>query len=212
MTAAPEMEYSVKRRTREPERSPADIDPAALAVDAEDRLRQLREQRQRLALDALVDPMVAAELADVEAEIATAERAIERAMLAGQEKDRRQHEAAENAAREAREAAAARVVELTAALESAGRRVDAAFSEAATAVLEWLALGEERDRNSVAAGRRPGANAHALRAIQLDGAFRFATRGLPVAVLALEGFVQPRSLRPLVEKGEGEGHGNDDER
>lgn len=184
------------------------VDLEALEEDAKRTLGELTEARARLALDALTDATVAAELEDVESEIRSCEQALERAQLAHTEKARRASEAAEKAAREAREAAAARVAELTAELQTAGAEVDAAFAVVCRTVEKWLALGEARDRESVAAGSRPGANAHALRAIALDGAFRFGIRALPMGVLGLEGFVQPRSVRPLVEINQ-KGCGND---
>jgi hypothetical protein len=175
------------------------VDLEALGRDAEARLAELRPQVQRLSLDALTDPRIASELDDIRSEIASAERAVEQVRLAHTEKGRRASEAAAEAAREARVVAAARVAELSAELQTAGAEVDAAFAVVCRTVEKWLALGEARDRESVAAGRRPGANAHALRAIQLDGAFRFGTRRLPMGVLGLEGFVQPRSVRALVQ-------------
>jgi hypothetical protein len=62
-----------------------------------------------------------------------------------------------------------------------------------------LKLGEERDRESAAAGRRPGSNAHVLRSLALDGAFRYAQRVLPLGVLVLEGYSVPRNVVPLVD-------------
>jgi hypothetical protein len=175
------------------------VDLEALARDAEERLAELRPQVQRLALDALTDPRIASELDDVRSEIASAERAVEQVQLAHAEQGRRALEAAEKAAREAREAAAAREAELSVELDAAGREVEATFAAASRCVSAWLELGEARDRESVAAGRRPGANAHALRALALDGAFRHAMRRLPRAVLTLEGAIQPRHVVPLVD-------------
>src|ERR1019366_1133032 len=165
------------------------VDLKALEEDAKRTLGELTEARARLALDALTDATVAAELEAVESEMRSCQDALERVGLAHGEQGRREAAAAAEAARAAREAAAARVAELTAELQTAGAEVDAAFATVAVAVGKWLGLAEARDEESRAAGSRPGANAHALRAIQLDGAFRFGTRALPMGVLGLEGFV-----------------------
>lgn len=86
----------------------SEVDPLnPIAADAGRRLGELRAQRARLSLDAVSNPEgpEAQELASIEDEIASAERALERVERARAERDRRAVEAAEEAERKAREQA-----------------------------------------------------------------------------------------------------------
>src|ERR1035437_6597985 len=161
------------------------VDLEALEEDAKRTLGELTEARARLSLDALTDATVAAELENVESEIRSCEQALERAQLAHTEQGRRALEAAEKAAREARERGAA--------------AVDVALIKLAQRVSAWLVTCDEQDRQLQAAGRRPAQRAARDRSLALDAAFIDAMRAVPRGILQLDvGGWAPRG-RPLVE-------------
>jgi hypothetical protein len=174
-----------------------DVDLETLEKDAKRTLGELTEARARLALDALTDATVAAELEDVESEIRSCEQVVERSRLAHGEKGRRAAAAAAEAAREARERAMTQARALQSDRERGAAAVDEALSELARQVAAWLGICDAQNRALEASGRRPVA-AHARgRALALDAAFAFAMRVVPRGILQLEGPVSPRHVVPL---------------
>jgi hypothetical protein len=112
-----------------------DINIETVANEARERLIELREQRRRLSLDALGgDAQQQQALADVESQIAAAERQLEQAGLAGEEQTRREREAAEQAAQTAREQAARRAAKLQGQLPKSEQSIDAAMATLAGAL------------------------------------------------------------------------------
>ena len=177
-----------------------DLDLDSIEADATGRLGDLREQRARLALDALGDGEVARELEAVEAEIRSTEQALERVQLAGTEHGRRA--AAARAAEEvaAREAALDRARLLQREREAGAVAVDAALEALAAAVKAWLSTCDEQDAALAEAGRPPSSNSASARAALLEGAFvASVTRSLPRGVLPLEGIVSPPQQKRLTE-------------
>jgi hypothetical protein len=184
-------------------------DAEPVAVDFE----ELARRRQALALDAAegVDG-AAAELAVVEAAIADAGRAREWAELASAERALRERQAAEEAARVARDAAMLEARHWQARRERLCVAIDAAAAEWAALVAEWLAVGEEQSGALRAAqsgswrmwhvsdGRLDRALAHALMAadvpagalalMPLNGAPRPLADLDPVPVAPLENEIE----------------------
>jgi hypothetical protein len=178
----------------------AATDIAAIEADATARLGELREARQRLSLGAFSDAGVAAELADVEDEIANAERTLEQAKLARVEQGRRDARARAEAERKRREEALDRARELQRELEAAYAEWDAAVQELGARTRHVLGLWDSQDGALERAGRRPATNRFQSRAIALNRAFRANVGGLPRAVLELDG-LQLSAPEPLVKGG-----------
>lgn len=127
----------------------------------DDQIAELRARRQSLALDALDDETAAAELGDVEREIAEHEQTLERAAHAQVERERRDAEQKARDDRERREAAHAHAVELQAertksakAVDQAGRRLfDAVAKYARAARAQSDAFTEAGMRHAAASAR-----------------------------------------------------------
>jgi hypothetical protein len=173
------------------------VDLEALEEDAKRTLGELTEARARLALDALTDATVAAELEAVESEMRSCQDALERAQLAHGEQGRRAAAAAAEAAREARERAMERAQALQADRERAAVAVDEALGELARSVGAWLSTCDAQDVALEQSGRRPVAVHARGRALALEAAFAFAMRPMPRGILQLEGPVSPRHVVPL---------------
>jgi hypothetical protein len=124
----------------------------AIEVDAEQRLSELREQHQRAAPEALTDPKVAAEVADIESQIAAAQAVIHRVKIARTEQDHRAREAASQAAAEARAKAAREARKLDGKLAEVARRFDEAADALASSMAEHRKLAERRAKLLHAAG------------------------------------------------------------
>lgn len=131
-------------------------DLETLAADAERHLEELRAARQRLSLDALSDPVgaEAQELRGVEDEIASAERVLEQARLAGGERLRRDAEARDQAEGKLREQAERRVQRLRADVPKLEEKVDAAMRSLGEAMAEYCVLLERISGELRASGER----------------------------------------------------------
>ncbi len=151
---------------------PVDLD--ALQTDAETRLAELLDQRQRLALDALTDAGVAAELRDVESEIAAAREALERVELARVENARREEEAQTAEQAEYRRECLDRARELQAERERAARSVDSGFTKAAHALRDWDRIATQQWQLLRSAGEEHPAIAARPRSWVVEEALRHA--------------------------------------
>lgn len=182
---------------------PVDLD--ALQKDAERRIEQLREQRMRLAPEALTDSEVAAELKAIEGEIANCEAALERMKLAWAEKDRRSRQEQADAEAERRTAAMRKARELEAERRRASRAVDSALRRFATALRSFgktttaqeraLRAGGWSMEQSQAARPRPWTIEAAVMRAPWDAS-------CPSNILRLESFnngLGPSHVKPLAE-------------
>jgi hypothetical protein len=172
----------------------AAVDLDRLEEDATVRLGQLTEQRGRLALDALVDSAVHAELENVESEIRACQDALERMQLARAEQGGREVEAAAAADRHRREEALDRAAELQVARDAAARQVDVALSALSSQVAVWLKVVASQDRALLEAGRPQSQGVRRGREIALEAAYCQAMGAL--GVLRLEG-APPRKWQSL---------------
>jgi len=178
----------------------AEPDLDALERDATARLGELHEQRSRLALDALIDSTVQAELESIESEIHACDAALERVQLARNERGRRDAAAAAQADRERREAALNRARARQSKVDALAAEWDSLMERLAGITLELLRECDARDRDLGEAGRRPSASAPSMRATALAAAWVHHTRKVPRGVLQLEGAApNPRDWRPLAE-------------
>jgi hypothetical protein len=121
-------------------------------MTAAERLEALREQRQSLAPEAATDPTAAAQLEDVEREIAECERSIERASLARTELARRGEAAAAAAAAERQARARERVQELDQAAAKIAAQIDRDLARFAKGLSEYHLVEEQRRAALRAAG------------------------------------------------------------
>jgi len=137
----------------EPEVAPDEL--TLLATDAERRLVELREQQQRLSLDALTDEDARQELANVESEISAADAELARIPLAREERQRRDAEAQAQAEAEALSKARERERKLRRQLQEAGRRCDEAMAAAAEAIATYSDVFLTHHESAVASGERP---------------------------------------------------------
>jgi hypothetical protein len=134
-----EIEDEIEREAEGGVDVPAEPEPGSLGAiqaDARERLETLREQRARLAPEALVDAAAKAEMANLEDEIRAAETALDLVEVARGETGRREYEASEAAARAVREQGEAEARELQPQIHLAAVELDAAahaFAERAAA-------------------------------------------------------------------------------
>ena len=123
---------------------------ARIEQDAEARLVELDEQEKRMAPEALVDPRVAQELADVRSEKESAQRAIGQARVDRRD-ERRQLEQAEA---KRLQAAIERVAKVRSERDAAASKADAALAQAIKACVTFAGKQEEVDLAEVDAGER----------------------------------------------------------
>ncbi len=180
---------------------PLDLD--ALEADAERRLGELQEQRQRLAPEALTDADVAAELAGVDSEVRECEQALERVRLARVEQGRRAADAHAEEERARRAAAQAEADKLDHEFETdIAPKLDDALSELFKLTAALDANRIERARWSAEAGRAVSASWWQGVRIRLEAAWHFHAKGsgAPAGLLALEGAaLSPRHWRRFAE-------------
>ncbi|MFZ2049898.1 MAG: hypothetical protein WAU69_03060 [Solirubrobacteraceae bacterium] len=132
-----------------------EIDPiAAIESDAQTRVGELRDQRQRLAPEALVDDRARQELLDVESQLREAERAAELAPLARAETARRARAAIETDERERQQAALAWAKKLAPQRAKAAAALDAAATVYAECVSAYRDV--VREHASAVAGSGVG--------------------------------------------------------
>jgi len=154
--------------------TPTTPDLVTLAADAERRLKELRPARQRLSLDALADPAgaEALELASIEDEIAAAERLLDQARLAEDERAHREQEAQRLSEEAARADGQRKAERLAISVVKAEGKVDAGFATAAGAVAALADVRAEWQAAMVQAGERPQPD-HLLGS-RLESALAFA--------------------------------------
>lgn len=153
-----------------PKQETPDLD--ALLADVEKRDRELLEQQQRLAPEALVDPGVAAELRDIESQRAATAAERRRIEDARAEGARRVQEAELEAQAKQQAAADRRVARLEPEVLKAEHKIDAtaaAFAEAVAARSEMLGQLEQALRD---AGR--GGSVRYSSSTPLEGALKHA--------------------------------------
>jgi hypothetical protein len=131
------------------------IDLDALRASAEARLEQLREQAQRLSPESFTDDKIAAELADVESEMAAAQTAVDRIDRAHTEEERRAVQGEADAEKARRKQAMVEAGEWDAKKHEAA----VAFDQHAKALAEDLSAYAESEMEIVRcmsrAGRKP---------------------------------------------------------
>ena len=130
------------------------VDLDRVERDTQEQVERLRERRQMLALDGLTDPAAAAELSKVKADLDAAENALGHIELARTETARREQEALDQAAQQARDEAFARARELQTEREKAAARFDAAASKLASSLADLHKICGEQANLLLAAGRR----------------------------------------------------------
>lgn len=136
----------------------ATVDHDEVRRGISDRIGQLQQRRQTLALDTLdanASDDVHKELADVEVQIAEAGAKLERLSLAGVEQGHRDREAAEAAAARAREDALDRARTVAAERAKAAKAINKAATALGRAIAEHLDATGRLNEALVAAGRRP---------------------------------------------------------
>lgn len=182
------------------------VDLAALAADATRRLGELEEQRLHLAPEALTDKKAAAELADVESEIAACRRTLERVGLAREEQQRRVLAAEASAREEARQAHLAEARRLQAERETAAVAVDKAAAVFAQKLRAFDRITSEQESHLRRAGDVTAAGIARPRPYLFELALERALRdaGCPYGILRTETLtgvnrVPMAQIRPLVE-------------
>lgn len=179
--------------------STATVDLDELQAEADSRLAELREQRQRLAPEALRTKTGATKLARVEAEIREAEQSLDRVQLARTETARREEQARADAVSERRTAALQRARELQTERQKAAKAVDTALRRFATTLASWDRITTEQEQTLRAAGWN-GERAMQARARpwMVEAAIALALRdaGCPRGIVGLQSFTGPISLGP----------------
>ena len=167
----------------------------AIQADARERLETLREQRARLAPEALVDAAAKAEMANLEDEIRAAETALDLVEVARGETGRREREATASAEHAAAVAAEAQAQTLQPQIAKAAQRVDTAAGVFAESVTAFRDL---REAQAGALARTPR-GAEAVRARQYKPAR--VSEALSVALrergVKIEGVVGSARDEPL---------------
>ena len=120
-----------------------------IQADAEARLAELHEQRQRVAPEALTDAQAHQELLDIEGQVVEAERAVELAPLARAEGERREAEAKERAESEHRDALKAELAKLDGEAAPLAEACDRAIHAMTKAAKALFAVWEERRRTRI---------------------------------------------------------------
>lgn len=121
---------------------PPDLD--ALERDAQERVTELRQQRQRIAPEALTDASAKQELLDVEVELAEAERAAGLVPLARAEGERREAEAKERAESEHHDALKAELAKLDVECALLAETCDCAIQTMAESTKALFVVWEQR--------------------------------------------------------------------
>ncbi len=177
-----------------------EVQPVVLdAEDAARRLPELRLARQRFALDAQSDAVAAAELADIEGQIAACLLALERRDLADAERVRRDAEARAAEEEAAREAALEQARVLQAERERAMRAVDSGARRFACALVDYDRICREQDGALTTAGRRPSANAGRAREAAIQAAVAYALREASAPRVLELPPIPVRDVKPLAE-------------
>lgn len=127
----------------------------AIEADASERVKALREQRQRLAPEALVDTSAKAEMVSLEDELRGAERALELVDVARGESGRREAEAAAKAEREARENARRAAVKLEPGIAKRKSEIDRLLALAASETRGLADMQQTYNAHRAAAGVDP---------------------------------------------------------
>ena len=127
----------------------------AIERDAQARVGALEDQRGRLAPEALVSAQGKSELADLESELAEAQRALELVALARSEGTRREVEAARAAEIAERDGHMRRARELQPKIDKATATFDRKLGEAMVALRSFTDLLAEQSQALGAAGERP---------------------------------------------------------
>jgi FtsZ-interacting cell division protein ZipA len=149
----------------------------AIQADARERLETLREQRVRLAPEALTDAAAKAEMLNLEAEIAAAETALDLVEVARGETGRREREATEQAEREHREAENAAALKMVPAVAKQKGVVDAVLASAAAEVVKLEEVQDRQGAHYVAGGMDAfSARGVRFRADEVESAVRFHLR------------------------------------
>ncbi len=183
-----------------------DPDLDAIEAAARAQIGRLEQARARLSLDALRDPDVREEVADIEHQISDAEREIERIALARTEGERRERQAVVDAEAERRAVALKEAEKFHAQRLKAAKAADEAAAVYAAKLRQWDQLTTAEEGALRRAGRPADADAARPRSWQIEAALRYAivNAGNQPSIVRLEAFsggasVGPRNVRPLAE-------------
>lgn len=180
----------------EPEPEPDKFETARAEVEA--RMAALRDERQRLSLDALTDAGARKRLAAVERQLDECEAELDRVELARREQARRQAEAIEAAENERRQQALTHARELQAEREKAAHAVDLAAARFARELRKFDRITTEQETTLRRVGARNAADMARPRSWQIEAALMHALReaGCPHGIIALEAFAGPAHIGP----------------
>ncbi len=146
---------------------------------------ELRARRRALACDALADPSLEPELEQVERELASRDRDAERQRLADEEREAREHAAAEQAEAERIAAAMRRAQEVQAERDHAAKAFDAAARKLAASVAAYAAACKEQEQ----ALRDAGWGSHRRTAARLNGSKVAAALGYAMGQANVHGVI-----------------------
>jgi chromosome segregation ATPase len=124
----------------------------AILADAKQRVEELREQKERVSPEALIDAAAADELRSIESELSEAVRAQELAGSAKRELERREVEAREKAEADRIAAAEAQAQKLGSERYAAATLIDRRFREVAAALAGYQKLCEAHEGALAEAG------------------------------------------------------------
>ncbi len=143
----------------------------AFEADAQAKIAELEQQEARLSLDAINDPAMAQELADVRSERTSAESAVRQAALARKQLEQLEQQAADEADTKRIAAARAEAEKLGRQLADEAESVDVAAAAYARAVADYGRTFQQRREAQQAAGDRPWGQGG--RPLGLGAALRF---------------------------------------
>lgn len=175
------------------------VDFDALEVATQENIGQLREARQRLALDALGDEDAREELGNVERELADAEAELGRIALARVEDDRRAAAGRQVELDERRQRAFNRAREIQVRRQAAALGVDSAAAAFAHAIGEYASAVREQQAALTEAGRSPSSARLLPMLVEAAFALELGRAGVGGAIFDRLPVIQPRHLRPLAE-------------
>jgi hypothetical protein len=167
-----------------------DVDLGRLEDDAKARIAELEQQERRLALDALSDPELAAELASVQSERAAAEAQIRQAAMALEEIERREAQARADAEEAEREARLDRARKLEPRIEAAAKTFNERLVEGMVALREYHDLVVEQ-AGELGRPTGPAIGEHGL-AFNSAVAFAMGQADIPRGLITLEALPRGR--------------------
>jgi hypothetical protein len=178
---------------------PVDLD--AVERDANDRIDELRQRRQPLALDALSDRKVRTELDKVETELAGAEAQLGRVELARAEQGRREAERQRQELDERQAAALEQARRQQGERQAAAVRIDREASNLMEAISCYVGACSEQQRWFTEAGLSQAASAAQPRAWLVEGALIHAKRQVRLSVDVMDlPAIASENIGPIAER------------